>query len=74
MNSKQIKNSDHQIDECEHLQFVFNLEAKILNFFGQRSSKEFVVESYFMRVSDTRGKTVLKVILNCTERINFIQY
>ncbi|XP_023323855.1 uncharacterized protein LOC111697908 [Eurytemora carolleeae] len=37
------------------------LEAKILNFFGQRSSKEFVVESYFMRVSETRGKTVLKI-------------
>jgi len=27
-----------------------------------------------MRVSETRGKTVLKVILNCTERVDFIQY
>ncbi|XP_023347845.1 uncharacterized protein LOC111716606, partial [Eurytemora carolleeae] len=38
------------------------LETEILNFFGKRSSKEFVVENYFMRVSENNGKTTLKEI------------
>ncbi|XP_023329745.1 gamma-aminobutyric acid receptor subunit beta-like [Eurytemora carolleeae] len=37
------------------------LESKLLNFFGERSSKEFVVENFFMRVSEDNGKTTLKV-------------
>ncbi|XP_023321489.1 acetylcholine receptor subunit alpha-type unc-38 [Eurytemora carolleeae] len=36
------------------------LEPKLLNFFGERSSKEFIVESFFMRVSETDEKTTLK--------------
>ncbi|XP_023325055.1 uncharacterized protein LOC111698837 [Eurytemora carolleeae] len=37
------------------------LEAQVLNFFGKRFSKEFVVESYFMRISETRGETELEM-------------
>jgi len=37
-------------------------ESKLLNFFGERSSKEFVVENFFMRVSEDNGKTTLKEI------------
>lgn len=42
--------------------FFFVPESKLLNFFGERSSKEFVVENFFMRVSEDNEKTTLKEI------------
>ncbi|XP_023345924.1 uncharacterized protein LOC111714922 isoform X2 [Eurytemora carolleeae] len=37
------------------------LEAEIINFFGKKSIKEFVVESYSMKISENNGQTTLKM-------------
>ena len=40
------------------------IEAQVLNFFGKRFCNEFVVVSYFMRISETRGETKLQEIIS----------
>ena len=46
----------------KNAKIFFFSEAKIINFFGKKSSKEFVVENYSMKISENAGKTTLKEI------------
>ena len=48
-------------EECNARIVLFS-EAEIINFFGKKSIKEFVVESYSMKISENNRQTTLKEI------------
>ena len=50
---------------CYHLKnkFLFILETNLLQFLGERGQNEYVVERFFMIITEEYEKTTLKVLL-----------